>query len=383
MNPSSVIRPFRAIFGQKPTLVVRAPGRVNLIGEHTDYNEGLVMPAAIDKAVWFAVSPRTDRQVHLHALDYMDTWIGHFSEIAPSDQGWPNYLLGPINELLRAGHKIQGANVVFAGDIPVGAGLSSSAALESGVLFALNEIFQLRRTLPELAQMAKRAENDFVGMQCGIMDMYASLMGKADHVLQLDCRDLSCAYFPLKLSDYTLLLLDSTVKHALVDSEYNTRRSECGQVIAALSNILPGIKSLREADMGMLEEVKPNLTDTLYNRGRFVIEENERVLRTQKALNQGDLATVGQQMHETHIGLSQAYQVSCPEMDFLVETAMSQPGVLGARMMGGGFGGCTLNLVPKTEADAFAQNMAVAYMEGCRKRLKAYPVSLCDGVSAQ
>ena len=380
MYPASVVRSFRTVFGQAPTIVVRAPGRINLIGEHTDYNEGFVMPAAIDKAIWFAVSLRTDQAVHLHALDFQDSWRGDLSSLAVSGKGWPDYLLGPFSELLKDGHVIQGANVVFGGDIPTGAGLSSSAAVESGMLFALNELHHLGLSRTALAQLARRAENNFVGMKCGIMDMFASLMGKAGHVIQLDCRDLSFAHFPLELSNHSLLLCDSGVKHALVDSEFNTRRQECEVGVALLKKNFPMVHSLRDASLEMLEEVKSQLPPLVYKRCRYVVEENARVLAVKRALNAGDLGTVGALMRRTHIGLRDEYEVSCPEIDFLVDKALEHPAVLGARMMGGGFGGCTLNLLQVGALHNFCEMMAETYQNTFGRKLECYPVGLTNGV---
>lgn len=383
MYPASVIQSFQHIFGVPPSAVIRAPGRINLIGEHTDYNEGFVMPAAIDKAIWFAIAPRPDEVVQLHALDFDDHWETDLHNLSFSDKGWPNYLMGPFSELLKDGHTLGGVNVVFGGDIPTGAGLSSSAAVESGMLFALNELFDLQLTRPALARLAQRAENNFVGMQCGIMDMFASLMGKAGHVIQLDCRDLSFAHFPLQLSDHVLLLCDSRVKHALVDSEFNTRRKECETGVAILQKQFPEVRSLRDVTFDMLDQAGDSLPALVLRRCRYVLAENARVLAVIDALNAGDLNAVGQLMHETHVGLRDEYAVSCPEIDFLVDQAWGRPEILGARMMGGGFGGCTLNLIRTDAVSSFCDHLTSVYRDAFGEDLLCYPVHLTDGVSQQ
>ncbi len=303
--PESVVQSFRQIFGENPALVVRAPGRINLIGEHTDYNDGFVLPAAIDKAIWFAVSPRADENLHFQALDFQDAFFGDIKNLQKSEKQWPNYLLGTFSELQKDGLLPGGVNVVFGGDIPTGAGLSSSAAVESGMLFALNELFKFGLSRPALARLAQRAENNFVGMNCGIMDMYASLMGRKNHALLLDCRNLETEYFPVNLPDYTFLLCDSGVKHQLVDSEYNTRRNECEEGVEMLKKSFPEqeIRSLRDVDLEMIFSEKNRLRKVVFQRCKFVIEENERVLSACKALKNNDLNEFGKLLYQSHEGL--------------------------------------------------------------------------------
>ncbi|GAB4492184.1 MAG: galactokinase [Saprospiraceae bacterium] len=380
--PASIVQSFRQIFGENPALVVRAPARINLIGEHTDYNEGFVLPAAIDKAIWFAVSPRADESLHFQAFDFQDAFFGEIKNLQKSEKHWPNYLLGTFSELQKSGLQPGGVNVVFGGDIPAGAGLSSSAALESGMLFALNELFGFGLSRPALARFAQRAENNFVGMNCGIMDMYASLMGRKNQALLLDCRSLETEFFPVNLPDYTFLLCDSGVKHQLVDSEYNTRRHECEEGVEMLKKSFPKkeIRSLRDVDLEMIFSEKNHLREEVFRRCKFVVEENERVLSACKTLKNNDLNAFGKLLYQSHEGLQHAYEVTCPETDFLVEQTFSDPAVLGARQMGGGFGGCTLNLLRRDAVSDFQEKMQSVYQEKWSRNLKFYPVEITNGV---
>ena len=379
-SPVSVITAYRQQFGNDPAIVVRAPGRINLIGEHTDYNEGFVLPAAIDKALWFAVSPRTDDLLHFQALDFQDSFLGEIKNLKKTEKRWPNYLLGTFSELLKDGHRLGGVNVVFSGNIPTGAGLSSSAAVESGMLFALNELFGLGLERPALARLAQRAENNFVGMNCGIMDMFASLMGKKDHALLLDCRSLETEYFPVNLPNYVFMLCDSGVKHQLVDSEYNTRRRECEAGVAVINSVFPGIRSLRDATPEMIFSEKGHLSEVVFQRCKFVAEENARVHTACNALKNNDLVLFGELLYQSHEGLQHAYAVTCPETDFLVDETRNNAAVLGARQMGGGFGGCTLNLVRRDAVSDFQQQMQKVYREKWGRDLRTYAVEITNGV---
>jgi galactokinase len=380
--PESVIAAFCQIFGAAPAIVARAPGRINLIGEHTDYNEGFVLPAAIDKAVWFAVSPRSDDLLHFQAFDLQDDFLGDIKNLKKSEKRWPNYLLGTFSELQKEGFQPGGANVVFGGDIPVGAGLSSSAAVESGMLFALNELFGFGLTRPKLARLAQRAENQFVGMNCGIMDMFASLMGRQNCALKLDCRNLETEYFRVNLPDHAFVLCDSGVKHQLVDSEYNTRRRECEEGVEVLKKIFPEkeIRSLRDVVSEMIFSKKGRLREAVFQRCQFVIEENERVHSACKALKNNDLNEFGKLLFASHEGLCDLYEVTCAETDFLVEQTFSDPSVLGARQMGGGFGGCTLNLVRRDAVTDFHEKMSAIYEKKWQRNLKFYAVEITNGV---
>ena len=380
MQTASVKRDFSQIFGTEPDLTVRAPGRINLIGEHTDYNMGFVLPAAIDKAIWMAMGKRSDRELHIHALDLNENYRGEVNSFKKSKKNWANYLLGVISEAQRDGLKIGGLNLAFGGEIPLGAGLSSSAALESGMMAGLNEMFGLGLSKLDIIKLAQRGENRFVGMNCGIMDMFASVMGRANHVLRLDCRSLEFEHLPFDAPEHALVLCDSGVKHALVDSEYNTRRAECEEGVRILQAFLPEITSLRDVPLAVVLADKERLPSPFFQRCKFVVEELGRVDAACKALKDNDLIAFGQLMYATHEGLQHEYEVTCPETDFLVDEARKNSAVLGARQMGGGFGGCTLNLLKKEALPDFVGKMASAYQQRFGRELPCHVVSIMDGV---
>ncbi len=362
---------------QSPLLIC-SPGRVNLIGEHTDYNEGFVLPAAIDKAIYLAISPRTDNRIHAVAHDLGKSRDVSLSELTPT-HSWLDYLLGVVAQLRLAGHTVGGFNCVFTGTIPIGSGLSSSAALENAVGFALNELFNLGIDRMTLLRMSQRAENEFVGAKVGIMDMFASMMGKANHVIKLDCRSLQYEYAPLSTEAIRIVLCDSQVKHSLVTSEYNTRRAECEAGVRFLKTFYPDIHSLRDVTMDMLDKHLRDADALIYKRCSYVVQENARVVDAVRALEANDLSTFGQLMYGSHAGLSEKYEVSCPELDSLVDIARRQSGVFGARMMGGGFGGCTINLIEAAAVETFATNIRHEYKERTGKDTLIYVCSLQDG----
>lgn len=376
---SQLATSFQHTFQADP-LLIRSPGRVNLIGEHTDYNEGFVLPAAIDKAIYLAIGPRTDDELHFVAQDFNETYQGSLNQLVPT-QTWADYLLGVVAQLRLLGHRLGGFNCVFGGTIPVGAGLSSSAALENAVGFALNELFSLGLDRLTLLKLSQRAENDFVGAKVGIMDMFASMMGRADHVIKLDCRSLEYTYAPLHMDGVRIVLCDSRVKHSLVTSEYNTRRSECEAGVRFLRTYYPEIKSLRDVTMVMLDEHLRDTEPLIYRRCAYVVQENSRLLDGVAALEANDLAAFGQLMYGSHEGLSKWYEVSCPELDILVALAQQQPGVLGARMMGGGFGGCTINLVQEDGLDDFTDLITKQYKAQTGIDAYFYVCKLEDGTS--
>ncbi len=372
---------FKDYFGDYPTLLVRAPGRINLIGEHTDYNNGFVLPAAIDKAIYFAISSRNDRKCILYAYDLDDSYEFSLDNIQKSEKVWANFLIGVLAEILEKGKQIKnGFNVVFGGDVPLGAGLSSSAAVESGIGFALNQLYKLELSKLELAIIAQQAEHKYAGVNCGIMDMFASIHGKTNSVIKLDCQNLSFEYFPFNFPNYTLILCNTGVKHNLGDSEYNQRRAECEEGIRILRFAFPQVDSLRDVTIPMLRSQADKLPSIVFQRCKYVVEEIERVDVACRALENNDLKSFGQKMYETHEGLSQDYEVSCPELDFLVEQSRNFKAVVGARMMGGGFGGCTINLVEADAADDFIKNIRLAYHKTFNIYLQSYIVNISNGV---
>ncbi len=355
-----IIKKFCQLFGNHPQVSLRAPGRINLIGEHTDYNEGFVMPAGINKAIYFCLGKREDKKIIINAFDLKEEIeLADIDNFDVKPNSWSNHTLGVIKEIQKLGYYFDsGINVCFGGDIPNGAGLSSSAAVESGFGFGLNELFGFELTTIDLALIAQKTEHNYVGVNCGIMDMFASLFSKENKVIKLDCKDLSFEYFPINLLNHQLVLVNSEVKHNLAESAYNNRREECLSGVATLKTMFPEINSLRDASLTNLDAVKNKLTDVVYNRCKYIIEENHRVNNAAIFLKQGNMAEFGTLMKETHLGLSSLYEVSCSELDFLFENAISFNGVLGSRMMGGGFGGCTINLVEKDKIHDF-----VAYIK--------------------
>ncbi|MBC3786691.1 galactokinase [Spirosoma utsteinense] len=363
---------------QTTPLLICSPGRVNLIGEHTDYNEGFVLPAAIDKAIYLAVGVRTDDAIHLIAHDLNETHTSSLGNLVPTHT-WADYILGVVAQFRLAGHQLGGFNCVFGGTIPIGAGLSSSAALENGVGFALNELYQTGLDRLTLLKLSQKAENDFVGAKVGIMDMFASMMGRAGHVIKLDCRSLDYEYAPFSMDNIRIVLCDSQVKHSLVTSEYNTRRAECESGVRFLKIFYPEINSLRDVTMAMLDLHLRDTQPLIYRRCAYVVQENQRLLDGVAALEADDLATFGQLMYGSHEGLSQWYEVSCPELDTLVGIARRQPGVLGARMMGGGFGGCTINLVREDALDAFMAVITKQYKATTGKDTYIHVCKIEDG----
>ncbi|MFY0598457.1 MAG: galactokinase [Cyclobacteriaceae bacterium] len=372
---------FNTKFGRAP-LLVNAPGRINLIGEHTDYNDGFVLPAAVDKSVKIAIAKNGTSKVHLSALDLDRTYDFDISdELVPGKVGWANYFLGVIDQIRKKGATIdQGFDLIFSSNVPLGAGMSSSAAIESGFGYALTELFGLGFTKVEIAKIGQLAEHTFAGVMCGIMDQFASSMGKNDHVIRLDCRSLEYEYFPAEFGDYKLLLFDSKVKHNLASSEYNVRRQQCEEGVAELQKINPDIKSLRDASINELEQIKGKVDSKVYDRCEYMIAEIQRVLDTCDALKSHDIETVGKLMFETHFGLSEKYEVSCSELDELVRLAKENSGVIGARMMGGGFGGCTINLVHKDEVDNVIKSVSKGYLKSINVETEVYQVDISDGV---
>ncbi len=369
---------FKNTFGQEP-LMVCSPGRVNLIGEHTDYNHGFVLPAAIDKYIYLAIQKRDDEEIHLLANDLDDQYSTSLSTLEASGKLWPDYLLGVAQQFLKEQHQLRGFNAVFGGDIPQGAGMSSSAALECATAFGLNHLFSLDQTRLQMALLAQAAENEFVGVQCGLMDQFASLFGKAQHLIQLDCDNYNYKYVPFPDENIQILLLDTRVKHSLASSAYNQRREQCETGVAMVSRHHQQVNSLRDANEEMLlQHVKP-FDELIYRRCSFVVAENDRLIKGCEDLEKGDFAAFGKKMYQTHLGLSKDYEVSCAELDLLVELASAEPAIFGARMMGGGFGGCTINLIKADQTAEIISRMSAAYQDAFGKAPKAYVAKIGQG----
>lgn len=362
------------------SVIARSPGRINLIGEHTDYNNGFVLPAAIDKAAYVVITPRNDQEIHLCSVDMNETYTTTVTGLTKATTlSWPNYILGVVQQFVLAGVDIAGFDAALTGDIPIGAGLSSSAAVECAVALALDKLYSTGFDKFTLVKMAQRAENEFVGVQCGIMDQFASMFGKYNHVIKLDCRSLEFEYVPLNMDGIKILLLDTNVKHSLGSSEYNVRRKQCETGVAWIQRQLPEVKSLRDATLEMLDKYVLKEDVLIYQRCKYVVEENIRLLSACHDLEEGNLQAFGAKMYQSHHGLSKLYEVSCPELDFLVTHVQDNPAVLGARMMGGGFGGCTINLVKEDAVDKLVAQASVAYQKSMHKVLKAHIAKIETG----
>jgi galactokinase len=364
------------------SVLVRSPGRINLIGEHTDYNNGFVLPAAIDKAVYMVVTPRRDKEIRLLAVDLDDQYVTDAGNIQKSIKtSWPNYLLGVVEQFVLAGANVKGFEAVLTADIPIGAGLSSSAAVECAMALALNELFEMGFDRLTLVKMAQKAENHFVGVQCGIMDQFASMFGRHDQVIRLDCRSLEYAYVPFSMDGIKIVLLDTNVKHTLGTTQYNDRRIQCETGVALIRKQVRQVKSLRDVNMEMLDQYVLKEDTLIYNRCKYVVEENNRLLQACEYLENRNIPAFGKKMFETHDGLSKLYQVSCAELDFLVSHVKTNPAVLGARMMGGGFGGCTINLVKEEAIDDLIKTATHVYALEMNKPLKVYIAKIEAGTS--
>lgn len=369
----NIRKEFKNHFGCEGTLYASA-GRINLIGEHTDYNGGFVFPGAIDKVIMAEIRPNDSDKVRVYSIDIDDyVEFGLNEEDAPKQQ-WARYIFGICREIIKRGGVVKGFDAVFAGNVPLGAGLSSSAALESCFAFALNDLFNNNAIDKfELARIGQSTEHNYCGVNCGIMDQFASVFGKKGNLMRLDCRSMEFEYFPFNPQGYKLVLVDSVVKHELVDSPYNKRRQSCERVAKHL-----GVETLRDATKEALEAAKSEISEEDYSRAKFVIEEKERVLDVCDALNRGDYETVGQLMYATHTGLSKDYEVSCVELDFLNDIA-KECGVTGSRIMGGGFGGCTINLVADDKYDNFIREAVKRFNEKYGHEPKIYDVVISDG----
>ena len=374
-------------FNYTPMLAVQSPGRINLIGEHIDYNHGFVLPAAIDKYIQVAVGKRSDGVIHMVALDLGETIVIPIENLKPHPTQWVNYIIGVVDEVLEKtnypGDLVQGFDICIQGNIPSGAGLSSSAAVECAVLFALNELYGLQLTKMEMALMAQKAEHQFAGVKCGLMDMFTSLHGQKNKAILLDCASLAYTYYPLALNVYSIILFDTQVKHALASSEYNTRRLECEAGIKMIQEKYPSIKTFRDLNIEQVEEClafnNNSINAKIYQRCKYVVEEMERVQLAVKDLAAGDMEAFGKKMFSTHEGLSKLYEVSCPELDFLVEAVKQNENVIGARMMGGGFGGCTINIIKKSAVDAISKEIAANYLNKYNKPLAVYRTNIEAG----
>ena len=378
MNKQQIQLLFQQVFNNEADLCVQSPGRINIIGEHTDYNNGFVLPAAIDKKVIVGIRKRDDDLIVMYAEAFEEKKEVKIPKMKPLGD-WADYILGVVAQLIKKDYVVGGFEILLTGDIPIGAGLSSSAAVECATIFALNELFHFGLEKMEMVRMAQMAEHEYAGVKCGIMDQFASMFGKKDHLIKLDCRSLEYEYIPFQNQDYALVLFNSNVKHALVDSEYNTRRQQCEEGVDLIKTKYPDVNSLRDIDLGMIGEcIIPN-DGLIYKRCHYVVSENIRLLELCASLSKNEIENCGKLMFETHQGLSEEYEVSCHELDVLVELARAQSGVIGARMVGGGFGGCTINLVRQENLESVIYEVENGYKLSSGKEATTYIVSVEDG----
>ncbi len=373
-----LIRKIKTAFQEKfetSPLMISSPGRINLIGEHTDYNEGFVFPAAIDKGIVAAIGQSNSKSCTAFALDALESYEFSLNDLQPIPNGnWRNYVIGVVAEIQKKGIEVKPFNVVFAGDIPKGAGLSSSAALENSIVFGLNELFQLNLSKHEMIYISQQAEHNYVGVRCGIMDQYASMFGQENHALLLDCRTQEAVPYKLDFKDYQLMLINTNVSHNLVDAEYNDRRNVCEKVAALLN-----ISFLRDATEEGLKQIQSQLDPDEYQKALYILQENNRVLKVAKMIEDQNLEALGSLLYEAHHGAQHQFKISCPELDFLVEQAKSHQSVLGARMMGGGFGGCTINIVHRDAIASYSKEISEVYYHNYGKHCSIYLVKLSQG----
>ena len=358
----------------------KSPGRINIIGEHTDYNDGFVLPAAIDKATIVHLKKNeSPSECSIIALNIGEVCYFDLNNFQPVKNSWENYLKGVVHELQKLGAKFTGFDCEFGGNVPIGSGMSSSASLECSFAFALNELFELGFDKWQLIKASQLAEHNFVGIKCGIMDQFASMMGKQNQVMLLDCRTLEFEYFPLELGAYQLLLLDTNVAHSLADSAYNNRRTECKKGVAIIQQKYPKTKKLRDVSLTQLSEFSAIMPAETFKRCRHVISENQRVLEATEALKQKNYTQLGKLIYQSHNSLKEDYEVSCPELDFLVNLTLEKDYVLGSRMMGGGFGGSTISILKKNMVNIFKVHATKAYKEKFGRELTPYTISIEDG----
>jgi len=371
---SKIKNSFILQFSSDP-LMIFSPGRINIIGEHTDYNDGFVFPAAVDKGIVAAIGLSNDHVCRAWAVDLNEMFEFTLENIKAIGHGsWQNYVLGVVAEIQKTNKVIGTFNIVFGGDIPSGAGMSSSAALENSVVFGLNEIFNLGLSKNEMILISQKAEHHYVGVNCGIMDQYASMFGVENHALLLDCRTVTSTAFEIDFKEHELILINTNVKHSLSESAYNDRRAVCESIATMLK-----VKALRDVSEIELASIKEKITPENYQKALYVIQENQRVVEASEAIKHGDLSSLGKLLYASHDGLRHQYKVSCEELDYLVDQANANPKVLGARMMGGGFGGCTINLIAKSEHQSFISQVSESYKNTFHKECSVYPIQLSNG----
>lgn len=377
MDQTVVKQRYQDLFGE-PYSLYFSPGRINIIGEHTDYNGGFVLPGAVDKGMLVAIKPNGTTQISAFSIDLNESAVFGLEQGDAPTQGWARYIFGVCREIIKRGGHIGGFNTVFSGDVPLGAGMSSSAALESAYAYALNDLFDLHFDKKTLVKIGQMTEHNYVGVNCGIMDQFASIFGKKGHLIKLDCSNMEFEYIPFNPIGYKVFLVDSVVKHALVGSPYNERRLSCERAALAIAKRHPGVEFMCKATMEQLNEVKGEISQEDFMRAEYAVGEAVRLQTACKAMTDGDYETAGQMMFATHWGMSKLYEVSCQELDFLV-TMAQEYGVTGSRIMGGGFGGCTINLIKQELYDGFIAQVVPAFKAQYGHEPKIYEVVIGDG----
>jgi len=361
---------------------INSPGRINIIGEHTDYNNGFVLPTAIDRKIQFKFKKNnTLKTCNVYSNNFNTSFSFELDDVKKSEQQWENFILGVVYEIQQLSNKLEGFDCVLESDIPIGSGVSSSAALECGLAYGLNELFSIGLSKLVIVELSQRAEHNYVGTKCGIMDQFASVMSKKDHVILLDCQSLDYEFVPFEIEPYKILLLNTNVSHNLASGEYNIRRSQCEEGVKIIQKKYAEVNSLRDVSSEMLNEFKNELSPVIFNRCTYVVEEKTRVLNSVEALKENKLDLLGEYMYETHSGLQHLYEVSCPELDFLVDFSKKYNEVIGARVMGGGFGGCTINLIHKDAINGFVEEISEAYFKKFNIKLTAFEAMPSEGTT--
>ena len=367
-----------------PEIIVDSPGRINFIGGHTDYNNGFVLPAAIDKKIKFEFKKNgTTNICNVQSKNYNKFLVVDLAKIKPSTEGWENYILGVLQQLLDRSDRVRGFDCIISSELPIGSGLSSSAALECGLAYGINQLFDLRLSKLEIAQLSRDAEHEYVGTKCGIMDQYASVFGEENMVLFLDCLSLEYQLIPMQLTDYRVLIINTNVEHNLSTSHYNKRREECEEGVEVIREKYNSVSSLRGVTLSMLEEVKEFMLPIVYQRCLYIIQENERVQKAAEYLKNNNLKSFGELLYQCHKGLRYQYEISCNELDFLVDFSKEKDFVLGSRMMGGGFGGCTINIIQKDFVETYIKEISQAYEDEFNIKLDAFQVAPSKGTNHQ
>tara|TARA_R110002020_G_scaffold239977_2_gene452643 strand:+ start:912 stop:2084 length:1173 start_codon:yes stop_codon:yes gene_type:complete len=362
------------------SVIVNSPGRVNLIGEHTDYNNGFVMPTAIDKTIKFYLKANgSESSCMVNSLNFDSSFTFDLKDDKIDGDEWTLYVIGVVREIQKLGKDLRGFDCLMYSDLPIGAGISSSAALECGLAYGLNALFDLKLSKLDIVKLSQKAEHNYVGTQCGIMDQFASVMSKTGNVIKLDCESLDYELIPFNIKPYKLLLLNTNVSHNLASSEYNVRRQECEEGVRILQTEYKKINSLRDVSFDQLETVKEKLSPVIYKRCLYILQENERVLKAAEALSNGDLKAFGALMYASHEGLQHKYEVSCKELDFLTDFSKANAAILGCRMMGGGFGGCTINLIHEEKISEYVEEVSKAYTDKFNLKLTAFTTVPANG----